>query len=391
MNLEAIQEALREERLDGWLFYDHHRRDPLAYRILGLPDHLSVSRRWYYYIPAHGEPRGLVHRIEAHHLDSIPGEKALYSGWEEQRKALPALLGNAKQVAMQHSHLCDIPYVAMVDAGTVDLVRSFGVDVRSSANLVQRFHARLTDDQYELHIEAGKRMDRLRASAFALIGERVRNGVSVHEFEVHQFLRNGFAANGMETDHGPIVAVNANASDPHYEPSVERSSPIRPGDMVLIDMWAKLRDPGAIYYDITWVGYCGPQIPGDIQRVFEVVTGARDAGFALAKQRVESGDAPMGFEVDDAVRGHIRDAGYAEYFIHRTGHSIDTSVHGTGANMDNLETHDTRRLMENTCFSVEPGIYLPTFGIRSEFNVFVRQGSAETTGEVQCEMLRLGT
>jgi Xaa-Pro aminopeptidase len=390
MNLEAMQEALRAEQLDGWLFYDHHRRDPLAYRILGLPDHLSVTRRWYYFIPAHGAPRGLVHRIEAHHLDSLPGEKHLYSGWQEQRQALPALLGEARVVAMQHSQFCDIPYVAMVDAGTVDLVRSFGVDVRGSANLVQRFHAQLTHTQYELHLEAGRRMDKLRASAFALIDDRLRNGSPVHEFEVQQFLRDGFAAHGMVTDHGPIVAVNANASDPHYEPSAERTTPIRPGDLVLIDMWAKLREPDAIYYDITWVGYCGHQIPEPMLQVFDLVTGARDAGFALARQRMESGNAPMGFEVDDAVRGHIREAGYADYFIHRTGHSIDTSVHGTGANMDNLETHDTRRLMDYTCFSVEPGIYLPEFGIRSEFNVFVRNGSAETTGEVQRQMLRLG-
>lgn len=253
MNLDAIQEALREEQLDGWLFYDHHRRDPLAYSILGLPDSLSVTRRWYYYVPTQGEPRGLVHRIEAHHLDSLPGAKTLYSGWAEQRDALLALLAGAKRVAMQHSHFCDIPYVAMVDAGTVDLVRSLGAEVLTSANLVQRFHAQLTQQQYQSHIEAGKLMDRLRGDAFAFIGERLGNGVPVDEFEVHQLLREGFDRNGLVTDHGPIVAVNANASDPHYEPSPERSSPIRQGDLVLLDMWAKLQQPDGVYYDITWM------------------------------------------------------------------------------------------------------------------------------------------
>lgn len=390
MNLEAIQEALGAEELDGWLFYDHHRRDPLAYTILGLPDSLSVSRRWYYFVPRNGEPRGLVHRIESRHLDSLPGPKQLYSGWQEQRVALATLVGDARRVAMQHSPLCEIPYVAMVDAGTVDLIRSLGVEVLSSANLVQRFHSQLSAKQYALHIETGKVMDRLRKDAFAYIGERLRSNRPVHEFEVQQSLRRWFEENGLVTDHGPIVAVNANASDPHYEPSAERSRQIERGDLVLIDMWAKSRQPGGVYYDITWMGYCGPEPPSEMQNVFEVVRDARDKGFALVRKRVEAGDAPMGYEVDDVVREHIRAAGFGEFFIHRTGHSIDTSVHGTGANMDNLETHDTRRILENTCFSVEPGIYLPAFGVRSEFNVFVRNGSAETTGEVQTELLRVG-
>lgn len=390
MQLDAIQEAIRAEQLDGWLFYDHHRRDPLAYEILGLPDSLSVSRRWYYFIPAEGEPRGMVHRIESHHLDTLPGQKQLYGGWQEQREALPLLLAGARRIAMQHSHLCDIPYVAMVDAGTVDLIRSLGADVLSSANLVQLFHARLSDAQYQMHIETGKVMDRLRKEAFALISERIRTRVPVHEFEVQQFLRMEFERHGLVTDHGPIVAVNANASDPHYEPSSERSRRIEQADLVLIDMWAKSRKPGGVYYDITWIGFCGAQPPSEIQNVFEIVKASRDLGFSFVKQRVENGDAPMGFEVDDVVRGHIRNAGFADKFVHRTGHSIGTSVHGTGANMDNLETHDTRRLLSNTCFSVEPGIYLPAFGIRSEFNVFVRDGSAETTGEVQTAILKLG-
>ncbi|MCC7339676.1 MAG: aminopeptidase P family protein [Bryobacterales bacterium] len=387
-SIEAIQEQLRAEGMDGWLFYDHHRRDPLAYAILGLPESLSATRRWYYFVPAEGEPRGLAHRIEARHLDSLPGPKRLYSTWQEQHGEIKAMLGDARRVAMQHSPNCEIPYVAMVDAGTVDLVRSFGVEVLSSANLVQVFHAQLSAEQYQSHIDAGKIMDRLRREAFALIGERLRSGAAVSEFDVKQFLLKGFEQNGLITDHGPIVAVNANASDPHYEPMANRSRRIEAADLVLIDMWARSRKPQGVYYDITWTGFCGVQPPAEIQNVFEIVKGARDAGFEAVRARVDAGESPMGYEIDDIVRAHIRDAGFEKAFIHRTGHSIGASVHGTGANIDNFETHDTRRLLPNTCFSIEPGIYLPAFGIRSEFNVFLRNGSASTTGEVQTALLR---
>lgn len=387
-SIEAIQRQLREEGMDGWLFYDHHRRDPLAYAILGLPESLTATRRWYYYIPAEGEPRGMAHRIEARNLDTLPGEKQLYSAWQEQRQGIEALLGGARRVAMQHSPNCEIPAVAMVDAGTVDLIRSIGVEVLSSANLVQIFHTQLSDEQYQSHIDAGKVMDRLRREAFALIGERLRSGASVSEFDVKQFLLKGFEQNGLVTDHGPIVAVNANASDPHYEPTAARHRRIEAADLVLIDMWARSKKPQGVYYDITWTGFCGAQPPGEIQNVFEIVKGARDAGFEAVRSRIDAGESPMGFEIDDVVRGRIRDAGYEKAFIHRTGHSIGASVHGAGANIDNFETHDTRRLLENTCFSIEPGIYLPAFGIRSEFNVFLRNGSAGTTGEVQTALLR---
>lgn len=387
-SMEAIQRQLREEGMDGWLFYDHHRRDSLAYAILGLPETLTATRRWYYYIPAEGEPRGMAHRIEARNLDTLPGEKQLYSTWQEQRQGIEAMLGGARRVAMQHSPNCEIPAVAMVDAGTVDLIRSVGVEVLSSANLVQIFHTQLSAEQYQSHIDAGKTMDRLRREAFALIGERLRAGASVSEFDVKQFLLKGFEQNGLTTDHGPIVAVNANASDPHYEPTASRNRRIEVADLVLIDMWARSKKPQGVYYDITWTGFCGAHPPGEIQNVFEIVKGARDAGFEAVRSRIDAGESPMGFEIDDVVRGRIRDAGYEKAFIHRTGHSIGASVHGAGANIDNFETHDTRRLLENTCFSIEPGIYLPAFGIRSEFNVFIRNGSAGTTGEVQTALLR---
>lgn len=382
MRLDEIQAALREEALDGWLFFDHHRRDPLAYRILGLPETMHVTRRWYYYIPAQGEPRGLVHRIESHHLDTLPGSKTPYSRWTEQTSEVRKLLQGARTIAMQYSPDCAVPYVSMVDGGTMELVRSAGVEVRSSADLVQIFEARWTDAQLESHLEAGRRMDRIRGEAFDLI----RNMRDLTEWDVWQFLRRRFDEERLVTDHGPIVAVNANASDPHYEPSAERHSPIRPGDLVLIDMWAKLASPAdAVYYDITWTGYLGPTPPDRMLEVFRVVSEARDKGI----EAVVSGSAKQGYQVDDATRGHIEEHGFGEYFIHRTGHSIGTDVHGAGANMDNFETHDTRRILPRTCFSVEPGVYLPEFGIRSEVNVYVGEDGARVTGAIQRELLRL--
>jgi Xaa-Pro dipeptidase len=389
MNLEAIQAALQTEGLDGWLFYDHHHRDPLAYRILELPDQLQASRRWYYFIPAQDEPRALCHRIESHNLDSLPGKKSVYSRWSEQKDGLRHLLGSSQIVAMQHSPECALPYIAMVDGGTIELIRSLGVEIRSSANLVQIFEACWSEQQLKLHIEAGRRMDRIRAEAFALIGERTRNAVPLSEWEVRSFLLDRFAEGGLQTDHGPIVAVNTNASDPHYEPTSDRHRAIEPGDFVLIDMWAKLTVPDSVYYDITWTGFCGDDPTPEMRKVFDVVTGARDKAVEHVQTSVGKGVELAGFQVDDAARGHIEAAGFGDHFVHRTGHSIGVEVHGAGANMDNYETHDERRLIPWTCFSVEPGVYLPEFGIRSEVNVFIGDKDARVTGEIQRELLLL--
>ena len=387
MDLARIQEALRREQLDAWLFFDHHQRDALAYRILGLHPLRHVTRRWYYLIPAHGEPRGLVHRIESGMLDALSGDKLQYSSWSEQHTELARLLGGAKRVAMQYSPLCAVPYVAMVDAGTVELVRSLGAEVVTSAELIQEFEACLSEAQYASHIEAGKRVDKLRAGAFDFIAANLASGVS--ELMVKDWVREQFKAAGMVTDSGPIVGVNANAGNPHYEPTPETSRPIHPGDFVLLDMWAKLNEPDAAFYDITWTGLCGDP-PDRIREVFEIVRDARDK----AVQKVVDAKAAKrnlcGFEVDDAARNYITARGYGDRFVHRTGHSIGTEVHGSGANMDNLETHDERRILPGALFSIEPGIYLEDFGVRSEVNVFVTAGSAATTGAVQRELVRIG-
>lgn len=388
-DIAAMQEAIRAEGLDGWLFFDHHERDPLAYRVLRFRPRGTTSRRWYYFIPAAGAPRGLVHRIEPHALDELAGQRRAYAAWPEQLEGLREMLGGARRIAMQYSPNCAVPYVSLVDGGTIDLVRSLGVEVASSANLVQLFEARWSAAQLEMHLEAGRRVDRVRAAAFAFIEDALRNGRPVTEFDVKRMVRESFEREGLVTDHGPIVAVNAHMSDPHYEPEADACAPIRAGDAVLLDMWAKLAQSGAVYYDITWTGYCGAAPPAEIERIFAIVTGARDRAVERVQTACAAGVSLCGFEVDDAARGFIAGEGYGAYFIHRTGHSIGEEVHGTGANMDNLETHDERRLIPGTCFSVEPGVYLERFGIRSEVNVYVEEKGARVTGEIQRALVRM--
>lgn len=383
MNLAEIRTALREQKLDGWLFFDHHRRDPLAYRVLRFEPGREPTRRWYYLIPTAGEPRGLVHRIEASMLDELPGEKLVYSSWSSQVEGLANLLSGCRSVAMQYSPRCAVPYISMVDAGTVELVRNCGVEVASSADLIQYFEARWNQAKLENHLEAGRRVDEIRGQAFRIVGEKLRSGERIDEWQVKRFILDCFTQAGMVTDHGPIVGVNENAAHPHYEPSEYLTQEIRKGDVLLIDLWAKLDRPEGVYYDITWTGYCGSEAPSDVVNVFQVVTEARDRAVARVRSAAESQTLLRGFEVDDAARNYIQSQGYGEYFVHRTGHSIGEDVHGAGANMDNLETHDERRVIPWTCFSIEPGIYLSKFGIRSEVNVFVDERSARVTGEVQ--------
>jgi Xaa-Pro aminopeptidase len=386
MELDRIQQEIRNQQLDGWLFFDHHNRDPLAYRVLGFTPPRTPTRRWYYLIPAEGEPRGLEHRIERGMTGPLPGAKTAYSSWSEQVDGLKSITGGLRRVAMQYSPNCAIPYVSMVDAGTVELVRSIGLEVVSSAELIQAFEARWTPEQLETHLEAGARVDAVRKAAFEHLRERLRAGSPTTELDIKQFVLDQFAKSGLVTDHGPIVGVNANASNPHYEPTEANHSPIHDGDLVLLDLWAKLDRPNAVYYDITWTHFLGVNPPEEMRKVFEVVTGARDAAIERVKSAIAAGHPLCGFEVDDAARGVIRSRGYAEYFTHRTGHSIGVEVHGNGANMDNLETHDERRVTPWTCFSIEPGVYLPKFGIRSEVNMFVGEGEARVTGQVQREL-----
>jgi Xaa-Pro dipeptidase len=387
MDLTAIQKALRERNIDAWLFCDHHHRDPIAYRVLGLPDGLMVTRRWFYLIPAKGEPTKLVHKIEAGHLDTLPGTKHVYAGWQELFDTMKGFLASHRDIAMQYSPNNLVFTISLVDAGTVDLIRGLGKNVVSSQDLIAQFEATMSDAQMATHYAARDIIDRLTAEAFQEIGRRVRNG-GTYEHEIQQWFMDAFQREGLVTDDAPIVAVNANSGNPHYEPSAKHPVPIREGDFVLLDVWAKKNTPGAVFYDITWTGTVGK--PTDRQReIFKIVSEARDIGVKTALDGVSAGRPIAGWEVDRAVRAHIKKAGYGEYFIHRTGHSIGTEVHANGANMDDLEIHDERRILPNSCFSIEPGIYLPEFGVRSEVNVLVRSGSAEVTGKIQHEIVTI--
>jgi Xaa-Pro aminopeptidase len=383
MNVTSIQEQLIDQELDGWLFFDHHHRDPLAYRVLGLDPNLHASRRWYYFVPAKGEPRKLVHRIESRNLDTLQGAKHVYSSWEEQTSALSELLAGSKRVAMQYSPNCAIPYVSNVDGGTLELVRSTGVEVVSSAELIQHFEARLDSAALDSHLEAGVLVDQVRRSAFQFIGDALRANRSITEWDVAAFVLEAFEREGLLTEHGPIVGVNEHAGDPHYEPSPTASTPIAMGDFVLLDLWAKFQRRGAIFYDVTWTAFCGDNPLSEMTKVFGIVRDARKAAVDRVKKAFENGEKLYGFQVDDAARTLIRNAGYGDEFVHRTGHSIGMDIHGSGANMDNLETHDIRRVLPWSCFSIEPGIYLDNFGVRSEINMFVDATTPRVTGEQQ--------
>ena len=388
MNLPAIQQALRERNIGAWLFYDHHHRDPISYRVLGLPDGLMVTRRWYYLIPAEGEPVKLVHKIESGHLDSLPGAKKQYAGWQELFDGLKQMLAPYRDVAMQYSPNNFVFTISMVDAGTVDMIRGLGKNIISAADLIAQFETTLTEEQIKSHFAARDVIDAVTAEAFKEIGRRVRSG-GAHEHEIQQFFMEAFQRENMVTDDPPIVAVNANSGNPHYEPSAKHPVPIREGDLVLLDVWAKKNTPRAVYYDITWMGIVG-KAPSERQReIFQIVREARDIGVKTVQDAVSAHRPIAGWEVDHAVRGHINQAKLGAYFIHRTGHSIATEVHANGANMDDLEIHDERRILPNSLFSIEPGIYLPEFGVRLEVDVLVRPGSAEVTGKIQREIVTI--
>ena len=386
MNLSAIQSALRERNLDGWLFYDHHHRDPIAYRVLGLSDKLMVTRRWFYLIPAEGEPQKLVHKIESGHLDPLPGKKRTYAAWQELFEALKQMLSSYRDIAMQYSPNNLIFYVSLVDGGTLDLLRGLGKNIVSSGDLVALFEATWTEEQIKTHFAARDAVDAITAAAFQEIGQRARNG-GTNEFEMQQWILEAFNRENLITSDAPIVAVNANAGDPHYGPTAERSAPIHEGDFVLLDIWGKKNIPDAVYYDITWVGFIGKKPSDRMHEVFGVVRDARNAGAKFVQDAIARGQTIAGWQVDQVVRAQINKSGFGEYFVHRTGHSIGTEVHANGANMDDLEIHDERRVLPNSCFSIEPGVYLPEFGVRSEINMLVRSASAEVTGKMQNEIV----
>lgn len=388
--IPAIQEALAREGVDGWLFTCFQHNDPVSLQLLGLTgDHL-VTRRCYYLVPAQGEPKKLVHDLEPAMLDHLTGARDRYLTWREHREGVERLVEGMGKLAVQYSPEGGLPTVSRLDLGTADLLRGAGCELVSSAELVQRFAATWTDEQLETHRRANRELHRIVHAAFDRVRDVLTAGEETDERTIQRFILEQFDAALLVTESPPIVAVDAHAADPHYQPGPDRSSPIRPGNFLLIDLWAKEKRAGSIYADITWTGVCAPSPEDRHQEIFEIVARARDAALDLVRERYPDGEV-RGFELDDAARNVIAEAGYAERFIHRTGHSIDTSDHGQGANLDNLETHDTRRLIPMTGFSIEPGIYLPgDFGVRSEIDVaLTRDGVEVTGGEPQVELLRL--
>jgi len=379
--VSEIQQALRDAEIDGWLFYDFRGSDPLAYRILQLDPTLHVTRRWYYWIPAQGGPVKLLHRIEPHVLDALPGQADCYVSWEQQRQILGRLLAGSLRVAMQYSPLNAVPYVSRVDAGTIELIRSYDVEVVSSADFIQMFEARWTDRQLESHQYAAAALRRIVDETFSHVHEAITQGRSLTEYGVQQFILACIREAGMVTSSAPIAAVNAHSADPHYGPTEIGSAEVTLDALLLIDLWAKRTEPGSVYADITWTGYVGRTVPLKQREIFDCVRQGRDAALTFVQTRIAAGHRPFGWEVDDACRQMIQRSGYGDQFLHRTGHSIGEEVHGNGANIDGLETLDTRRLMPRTCFSIEPGIYLPgEFGIRSELDVYLAEREAVVFG-----------
>jgi Xaa-Pro aminopeptidase len=378
--LEEIARALGEAALDGWLFYDFRHSDPLAYRILGLSSEGIATRRWFCYVPARGAARARVSAVESERLKELGVATVVYRSADGMLAALGDLVAGARRIAMNYSPRCAIPYVARVDAGTVEIVRSLGVEVVSAADLIQRFEARLEPSQLESHRRAAALVRRVVDETFAEIARAISAGAPVSEYSAQQFVLARFAAHGLVADDPPIVAVNANAARPHFEPSSAAATQVRRGDLVLLDLWAKEPGAASIYADLTWMAYAGGQVPEEYARVFAIVAEARDAAVDFIRARVSAAAPVRGEEADRVARGVVERAGFAEQFVHRTGHSIGREVHGAGANLDSLETHDHRALIDRTCFSVEPGIYLPGhFGIRSELDMTIEDGRAEVS------------
>jgi Xaa-Pro dipeptidase len=387
-DLKAIQQSLTEFGLDGWLFYDFRGANVLTRRVLELDPKGLSSRRFFYFVPAQGVPLKLVHRIETAALDALPGEKLIYLRWQELEAGVNQLLKGSRRVAMEYAPRVSNPYISRVDAGTIEFVRACGVEVASSGDLIQQFEATWDDEQWQMHLDAEKVTVAAYDVAWSLIAERVKSGETVRETEVQSAIMDHFHDHGLTTYSPPIVGVGPHSGDPHYEPVPGRDATIGNGDFVLIDLWAKLDRPRSVYSDLTRMGFVGDVVPAKYEEIFAIVARARDAAIACVRDAYAAGRPLHGWEVDDAGRRVIDEAGYGTQFIHRIGHNIGQEVHGNGANMDNLETHDERLVLKRTCFSIEPGIYFAEFGVRSEVNVFVdRNGGVHVTGGLQTRVL----
>jgi Xaa-Pro dipeptidase len=390
-DVAAVQQSLKAEGLDGWLLYDFHGSNPIAARLLGTAGGAKMTtRRWFYLVPATGEPRGLVHAIERGTLDALPGEKAIYAGRQQLDEGLTKLLSGMTRVAMEYSRNCAIPYISRVDGGTLELVRGRGIDVASSGDLVQRFEAVWDAHALETHLEASAALHRIKDRAFELMSKRVRDAEAMTEFAVQQQMAAWFDDEGLVSDSSPVVAAQENAADPHYLPTARRTRPVGKNELVLLDLWAKKKDdPHAVFADITWVGFTGENVPTEMVNAFEAIRQARDAATALTQESARNQRDLRGWQVDRAARDVLERAGFGERILHRTGHNLGRDVHGNGVHMDDYESHDDRRLIPGTGFTIEPGLYFESFGVRTEINVYYGERQALVTGPTQTEIARL--
>jgi Xaa-Pro aminopeptidase len=390
LDVAAIQQVLAREGLDGWLLYDFHGSNPIAARLAGLTSGAHMTtRRWYYLIPASGSPRGLVHAIERHNLDALPGEKRVYAGRQQLDAGLDALLAGLGRLAMEYSPANAIPYLSRVDAGTAEAIRARGVEIVSSGDLVQQFEATWSSAQLETHRAASEALYRVKDRAFEWASAALKKGTAATEYDLQQEMARWFEDEGLVSDSAPVVAVRGNAGNPHYLPTAGRTSPIVPDEVLLLDLWGKRREPGAVFADITWVGYTGKRVPDALARAFDAAARARDAAAALVQDAASAGRELRGWEVDRAARTVLEDAGFGAHILHRTGHSLGETVHGNGVHLDDYETHDDRRILPGTGFTIEPGLYFDTFGVRTEINMFRGEREATVTGARQSEIVTL--
>ncbi len=388
-DLNKIQPFLKQMKLDAWLLYDFRKSNEIAQNILDIPKESHLTRRFYYFIPKEGTPVKIVNAIEAFHLDHLPGKQLKYSSHASLSNHLKETLKGVKIIAMEYSPLNAIPYVSKIDAGTFEQIKSYGVDVVTSGNLISLFDAVWTDEQYKEYIPVADRLTEIAHETFSFIKQKTLSGITLNEFEVQKFIEEKISDAGYETEPPIIVGVNQNSGNPHYAPDENNHKEIKRGDFVLIDLWAKQKKANGVWADITWTGYMGDSVPEKYVKIFKIVAEARDTAFNLVSSRFKEKKEIRGYEVDDAARGVITKAGYGDYFFHRTGHSITTDLHGSGAHMDDYETKDERLLLPLTSFSIEPGIYLPEFGVRSEIDVFIKPNGEviATGGERQKEII----
>ncbi len=391
VDVAGVQEALRSEGIDGWLLYDFQGSNPIAFRLadMGAQGGHLATRRWFYLIPAHGEPRGLVHAIERHNLDHLPGSKSPYAGRTQLESGLKNLLSGLGRVAMEYSPGNANPYVSRVDAGTIELVREAGVQVVTSGDLVQRFDALWDEQAIASHRDASGKLYRIKDRAFAEVTRRLQEGVATTEFDIQQQMVRWFEEEGLVAESAPNVSAQENAGNPHYLPTAEHHRAIRPNELVLLDLWGKGTQPASVYADITWVGFTGTAVPAPMTRAFAAVAEARDAAVSFVQDAARAGRTVRGFELDRAARHVLEQQGYAEAILHRTGHSLGEQVHGNGAHLDDYETHDERRLMPGSGFTIEPGVYFDDFGVRTEINVVWGPDGPEVTGPRQTGIIAL--